>query len=848
MRDNSYSNKIVSFTSSPLKHGSKKPKKAEVGRIINSFNPKGILELPIEEFAEKGVSHPWLPYVTSRTVSNDSFVKSNILTLDIDNKKNEGFTVEKFLNDCDKYKLDCSFIYTTFQDETSKENWKNAKRYRAVFFLTEYITNFIHYKNALQSLQNIFKCTDENYKAHMYCNGGKFLCYYDWKSSINLEQLALVGATSITANLKNSSSITRKANNHFQSLGINSKIKYKAPNSPLKEKDLKLLVDECLLLGQFLHKKCKIYHNQLFGLFLFFKKYKGGLKLFKSCIKENPFIDNRKIIEIIGLGNVYLKYNNEQATKEFLDKNDPALKYPKLSAILSTKKSKAITKKPIDLLSIKEIETVLKNSFKKLETNKQSVLQFPVGIGKTKEIVDMPSLKKTVIAVPNKKLLDEIEFRLICAGHKPAKLIACETDRLPEKNLEYYKKLLDIGLGGKAVGYLRSLVKNPDKIESESESDNKEIAFYLQNYFQEHDELLLTEEPIITTHAKLLTTKFENHDKIIVDEDILLSCLSTKEIAVKDIETLYKCLKNSSNNGLSKIVENIILNIAMAENYDCFKISGNKIATSHQKTLIRKIIVQNRNLFKSPIGFLLKTKAYTVLIDKENNYKKIQCIQKQKYPHSSKNSLFLSATMNKFISSKILPKSSHISMTNAQHTSKKMYQISDKSFSRGQMKKETYKEHIDLICQRSLNESIITFKSPKIRELFDEDKLSNLCLGNCEGSDKLKGRKISVIGTPNFPHYTYILYALALGIKFSQKDTKWENCKITDERGTYTITTFKHEELRKLHFYFLDSLIIQAIGRCRSLREENAEVYYFGSFPVSSLKQLSFREYKELDF
>ena len=834
----------VKLTLSPRKHGKSKPIGGEIGAIIKSFTPSRQIEVTRQEFSVKAVQYPWLPYVTCDSVGNDSFVESSILSLDIDNKKNEGYTISKFLSDCKIHDLECGMIYTTFRDETTKDNWENALRYRAVFFLEEIITDFKLFKHTLGSLQRIFKQTDEQYQAHMYCNGGRHLCYYEPNAYISRHKIADLSIhIEDISEYKSSSSITRKTLKQYNLLGIEPR-KNTPVHKRLQPKDLEILSDECHLFQKFIEKKEKIYHKQLFGLFLFLKRYQGGLKLFKACISENKKINNRKIDEIIGLGNAYLKYNKEQACKEFLDQDDPARKYFKLSAILAGIKSVAVVVPPKDQISLKEGEDKLSESFSSLLKQKQKVIQFPVGIGKTNEIVKTKYLKHTVLALPNKKLIEEVFIRLSKAGHEPLKLIACDTAILPVENKNYYEKMFALGLGGNATAYLRGLAIDSSKVKSDCSATRNEVSQFLSEYFRTHDEIIKTDKLIITTHAKLLTSKFENHTNIIIDEDITFSMLKTIEVSVKDLSTLAKKVKTECKEAIDYLT-NILYEVHSSSENDSFTIPKSIQLSDRTISRIRKIIVKYKDEFKSPIASILNCNAMMVRFDNDQPFS-ISCCQKMPYKHTDKSTLILSATLNSYISSLILPKASHESVTNIQHSSNKLFQISDKSFSKNQMKKDSYKRHLDFISSVAEDHSIITHFSTGIKNLFPKDKLSSLSIENCEGSDIHKGQKIMVVGTPNLPNYVYLLYARSLGIKFTEEDLKWVMQQITDDRGTYSIMTFKGDNLRRLHFYYLESRIIQAIGRSRSLREESAEVYYFGNFPIPWLKQISFREFKEL--
>ena len=132
------------------------------------------------------------------------------------------------------------------------------------------------------------------------------------------------------------------------------------------------------------------------------------------------------------------------------------------------------------------------------------------------------------------------------------------------------------------------------------------------------------------------------------------------------------------------------------------------------------------------------------------------------------------------------------------------------------------------------DESVITFKSQNIGTLH---------FGNTEGSNSLEGKNILVIGTPYHPDFLYKQVAFTMGIDFDEEE-KMESCYVIHNGYRFRFTTFKDEELRKIHFWMIESELEQAVGRARLLRN-SCEVHLFSNFILSQAEIVEDFDYKK---
>jgi hypothetical protein len=123
---------------------------------------------------------------------------------------------------------------------------------------------------------------------------------------------------------------------------------------------------------------------------------------------------------------------------------------------------------------------------------------------------------------------------------------------------------------------------------------------------------------------------------------------------------------------------------------------------------------------------------------------------------------------------------------------------------------------------------VITFM--KYKHLFPSAN-PDLHYGNCTGYDFLKGQNIAVIGTPHKNEILYLFTAYAMGIDLNQINLKIKDLKITWKGFSFRFSTYEDQRLRNIQLGAIESELVQAIGRSRSLRT-SAEVLVFSNLPL----------------
>ncbi|MBK7245718.1 MAG: hypothetical protein IPH98_18085 [Saprospiraceae bacterium] len=121
------------------------------------------------------------------------------------------------------------------------------------------------------------------------------------------------------------------------------------------------------------------------------------------------------------------------------------------------------------------------------------------------------------------------------------------------------------------------------------------------------------------------------------------------------------------------------------------------------------------------------------------------------------------------------------------------------------------------------NKPVITYKN--YRNLFSVSN-TEIHFGNCSGYDEFKGEDIAVVGTPHIPSFIYLLVASELNIQFNDANIEMAEQTVCHNGFRFKIMTFNHEGLRSIQFHFIESELLQACGRNRTLRED-ATTYLF---------------------
>jgi len=149
-------------------------------------------------------------------------------------------------------------------------------------------------------------------------------------------------------------------------------------------------------------------------------------------------------------------------------------------------------------------------------------------------------------------------------------------------------------------------------------------------------------------------------------------------------------------------------------------------------------------------------------------------------------------------------------------------QYTAKSYSRESMKRSKKDE----IKEKIGSQPTITFCE---HSAYFNNQPLGIHFGNCQGYDELNGVNITVLGTPHINNAAYKLQAAILGIdtsndKMSYKKIEWKGFR-------FKFMCFDDEKLREIQLKTIESHLIQAVGRARTIRT-NACVKVYSNLPL----------------
>jgi hypothetical protein len=175
----------------------------------------------------------------------------------------------------------------------------------------------------------------------------------------------------------------------------------------------------------------------------------------------------------------------------------------------------------------------------------------------------------------------------------------------------------------------------------------------------------------------------------------------------------------------------------------------------------------------------------------------------------------------------------------AQHTGRD-FQCCDKSFSRSSLEKmtpataaalEEVKRIVgdaDVICAKNYKE---------VLRGFSFNVHGDLHFGALAGIDSLKGHDVAVIGTPHLDAMEYWLWACLFGLNPGILDNRQTRpTTITRNGYEFSFMSYSNDSmLREIQLHLIESELIQAAGRARTLRED-CTVWVFSDLPLPNFE------------
>ncbi|MCG3083052.1 hypothetical protein JEG43_02705 [Anoxybacillus sp. LAT_35] len=865
----------------------RKPEKWETAIISNRIASLPT-EVTMQEFAQAVVipnGRSFAPAVFREGIRKNAYwLSQQVFALDID----EDLSVADAINRCERYDIMPNFVYTTFRSTPEHE------KFRMVFLVNEEIHDIRVRELIQRSLMTLFSEADIQAKdASRLLFGGKELVYEAYDNVISVPDLL----NAVILHIKAGSNPSRDMERFCRNVGIdlingypNYKlidendeiasednlfismtkkrtnpiifnrerpkishgsymIKFSKENTEEyhRKDEGELLKDHCFKIDKLkesftqirdfpfekLEENCKLYrqsicgeywlyHNEMFGVMTNLLRVKGGKTKVEQILNSRPEYAQKKTEWKVMINQIQ-KSNYAPSRCDsycpFATECEHALNMIEQGKLFRGRIQ--VTQKP-NFQPLEDAEKKLKQYFHEAlnsEENGVFVIKAPTGIGKTQLYVNAAQTHTFTIALPTHRLKEEVSQRLNRLGCKHVKV-----PQLPDLDIEFAEKIERLYNNGayKAVNaFLKKMARQNEKIQ--------EYLQELENVHKARNQIILT------THQRILFTKDDTNDTLVIDEDIIPSLLAVSKMSVSDFTLVCsKLMQSKENRAAIFTIQNMVLNAPT----DLVQERASYLLPNANE--VEKIIVEDSAIKSDILGFL--NCSYFVKTKGPNGNEFIYFIQRHQLP--KKKVIILSATISEAIAKMMFGPEVKYRDIGLTESKGEIVQIPIKSFSRYAIKEN--QELLDLakklIDMYNPNSAIITYKG------FMEQDETIPTFGNTEGIDSLKGQNITVLGTPHVNPITYLLYSAVLGYKLGLNDSEMEYQPVQRNGFRFFFNTYgSNEILQEIQFYLIESQLIQAIGRARILRED-AKVLVLSNLPVQGARfiHLSQRDIQNL--
>jgi hypothetical protein len=802
----------LTINTTPVK--SKPPKNDNsIGIIYNKLNlVTGLTVNEIATIVQQPFGYTWSGGIFNGPVLNDTWKSQSVIGLDFDNR-NSIIYPENVVKRLETYSITPQIWYHTFSS-----NDKLIK-FRIILLLNDEIKEKGHIDTVLKGLKFVFPEADPK----CFKRGGFFFAGTNSEiittEEINTKKLTehlaieLIskdnGRTRSIAPLKGCSFFVGRENGEKSYLLYNNNNKQQnSPNSAgaipegneQRNIDWNIARQKVKIVDDFLNGQW-LDHDQLFGLATNLININGGRKLMKeTMIKYNEqglteYTDNNFNI----FPYLSIVYYPPQPIHTFSDKDEDKHIYDLETEILN-QRGKIQVLEAINKIPLEEAEQKLKEHFEDIlrstEFDKIHILKLPTAIGKTRLLT---SVANATISFPTNKLKQEVTERMSVPYEMTPNAISFTDDGI-NKLIEYYYAM---GLQQKAVAVLHNIVSGNYSFTVSIEDLCKAKA-----YLNQLELCMKSRETILTTHTRAIHTKFV-HDTIIFDEDPIGSLVKINHIKISDLFVMGLTLQKERQK-LSAIIK-------ILECTEKSEIKETPIFDFDHDELIQKVTelrLSDTNIFE------FFTSSFFVKDSLDTNI--IHYVNKINLPKDKK-IIILSATINPTIYKYLLGISVQIFDVGDVEQKGNVTQYTKRSCSRKGLAK-----YVKLISEEVGNKKVVTFKSftHQFSNASDE-----IYFGNCSGYNTLAGEDLVVVGTPHRNNIEYLLLAKVLGIDFNSNDTKMRFQEIEYNGFRFMFNCYDHHELRELQLGLIESDLIQAIGRARTLRTD-AKVEVYSNFPL----------------
>ena len=768
-----------------------KPPKREFGKITDSITQA---TSTIQEFVTN-VSPPfsrcWSGGLFEGTICNVNWQEQSIIGLDFDSGMH---SVEDVFKIFLEYNIIPNLYYKTFS------NTEQHPRFRVVIFLDKPITDKKSFKLILDTLNQLLdidkKCKD---LSRRFLGGGDSAIIKN-DTPISLEKLLDVIEKINLKHYIKENSCSFSSNFSEELLSYYSTSDFISFNSTFNVGETRIDWDGDLrniqILKEFLSGTW-LFHDQLFGLATNLKYISGGLKKMKeTMINYNKLgftqysKDNFYILEYVRKMNYF-----PMSVKKF-SKYEQDSKIDNLISLFREKNKIRVIEQR-QMIELEDAENQLQERFNEVIENGTSntvfIFRLPTAIGKTTLLTNV---ERTIIALPTNDLKNEVKSRM----NVPSVITPDPVDFMDPALNTLIERYYTVGLANLAMGVIKDVAEGRT---GSSFEDMQEAGQYIYQLSQAND----IDKSVLTTHKRILNADSPIHDTIIFDEDPLNSLVEIRELKLQDLSGLYFQYQ------------------PLKEVLDYFKTLAKGIYETPRFNIDIDDFIDSCNSFagiETNVFEFFKSRYFIYEVDRNGTHR-INYVVKKEFPSDMK-IIIMSATVSPEIYRKLYPDVEFevFDISNVQQSGQ-IIQYTENSYSRLSLKNKGKS-----LSDELEEDNVITFKGYK--HLF-KNPVNDIHFGNCSGYDTLNGQNLAVVGTPHGSIVQYYLIGKLMNIKFEMTESPMNNNIVQYNGFEFTFYCFNDLDLRLIQFYIIESDLIQAVGRARTLRKD-CIVEVYSNFPL----------------
>jgi len=771
----------------------------EAGAITNRI-VQHVKEITVADLAVSVTrGQTWIPAHLEGGKNNSSWSSQSLFALDFDC----GIPFDILLKELNDKGLDCTFAYATFSGTIEHP------KYRIVWQIDKVVTDIAEQNQVMDALKKILPEHDKQATApSQMFYGGKELIYTNYDYYLNLSRLLVEVASTRTASSKpknisrDLSRLNKKTgskdwmksgiayNNNYREFQKSSK---STTQSPLLKVDWNYLVAEIKILDDLVSGKWLSY-TVYFGLASNLIYLNGGVALYKKALdtmvavhknkpefQESVHVNPNFLNKLYNLPSVIKAYDYQpEQLSKFSPYEDDHV-YSNL--INAAKKYEVIRVKPYTTIPLSEAEQRFSALFNRvIESDDTNVHIFKVAtsLGKTKQL---EVLQNALIALPNHDLKNQVADRM----KVPVMVTPSLPDNLPFKVKEQINYYFSIGA-----------IEEANRFIAREAETNKDLADYRIKLKAAYT----SDKTVLTTHSKAVLIDFDNLNTVIYDEDPIFSLLSIGSITVNDLVRLRGRIADAADQeALTAYINSIVDGLK-----GCPLPTGRIGFRSFRA--IEDEILSNSYRYQGNVLAFFNSDWY---VADAHDTSTIYFIKNNSLPENKK-VIIMSATADEAIYTRLLgDRLKFYDISNVQMVGV-IEQDNTYSFSRSSLTNEKCQKYAQKVAG---DDPVLTYMCYK--HLFD-NPVELMHFGKLSGFDDLTGQNITVVGTPHQNPIVYLLFATALGIDFKPKDFRMA-VQLVERHGIrYPLNTYDHDGLRSLQLFFIESEIVQAVGRARPLR------------------------------